>query len=181
MCGRRSAAIRRSSSPSARAATGRSAAWRRRSAHRTLRLKRERLGPLTLDGLAPGQWRYLTGAELERLRASVGLSAGRSAESRPAPPPGAHPARGALRPYSTLQPWPKKRDPRADRCTADGPLAPRPANGRRPPLRRSRQRVAAARSPLACARPERCFYGPGRASATPQNSFRERQENQDLR
>ena len=42
--------------------------------HRTLRLKRERLGPLTLDGLAPGQWRYLTAAELERLRASVGLS-----------------------------------------------------------------------------------------------------------
>lgn len=42
--------------------------------HRTLRLKRERLGPLALDGLTPGQWRYLTAAELERLRASVGLS-----------------------------------------------------------------------------------------------------------
>lgn len=41
--------------------------------HRTLRLKRERFGPLTIEGLAPGQWRYLTEQELSQLRQQLGL------------------------------------------------------------------------------------------------------------
>lgn len=35
--------------------------------HRTLRLKRERFGPLCIEGLAPGEWRYLTDKELAAL------------------------------------------------------------------------------------------------------------------
>lgn len=41
--------------------------------HRTLRLKRERIGPLSVEGLAPGKWRYLTERELERLYEMLGL------------------------------------------------------------------------------------------------------------
>lgn len=41
--------------------------------HKTLRLKRERLGPLTVGDLRPGEWRYLTGAELAALRRQLGL------------------------------------------------------------------------------------------------------------
>ncbi len=35
--------------------------------HRTLRLKREKYGPLELDGMKPGEWRYLTEEEIESL------------------------------------------------------------------------------------------------------------------
>lgn len=35
--------------------------------HRTLRLKREKFGPLTLGTLKPGEWRYLTDAEFDAL------------------------------------------------------------------------------------------------------------------
>ena len=35
--------------------------------HRTLRLKREKYGPLELDGMKPGEWRYLTEEESESL------------------------------------------------------------------------------------------------------------------
>ncbi|MCL2696023.1 MAG: rRNA pseudouridine synthase [Clostridiales bacterium] len=35
--------------------------------HKTLRLKREAYGPLTLGALRPGQWRYLTDSEIEQL------------------------------------------------------------------------------------------------------------------
>lgn len=41
--------------------------------HKTLRLKRERLGPLTVGSLRPGEWRYLTEAELAALRRQLGL------------------------------------------------------------------------------------------------------------
>lgn len=41
--------------------------------HKTLRLKRERLGPLMVGDLRPGEWRYLTGAELAALRRQLGL------------------------------------------------------------------------------------------------------------
>ena len=41
--------------------------------HRTLRLKRERFGPLTLGDLKSGQCRILTAEELAALRSSVGL------------------------------------------------------------------------------------------------------------
>jgi 23S rRNA pseudouridine2457 synthase len=34
----------------------------------TLRLVRVRIGPLSLEGLQPGQWRHLTAAEVNRLR-----------------------------------------------------------------------------------------------------------------
>ncbi len=34
----------------------------------TLRLVRVRIGPLSLEGLQPGQWRHLTAAEVKRLR-----------------------------------------------------------------------------------------------------------------
>ncbi len=37
----------------------------------TLRLVRVAIGPLTIDGLQPGQWRDLTSAELQRLRAAL--------------------------------------------------------------------------------------------------------------
>lgn len=46
--------------------------------HPVLRLERLRMGPLTLEGLEPGQWRPLTPPELEELRASAGIG--------PAPP-----------------------------------------------------------------------------------------------
>lgn len=41
--------------------------------HRTLRLKRERFGPVTLGELKPGQTRRLEGQELEALRKALGL------------------------------------------------------------------------------------------------------------
>ncbi len=39
--------------------------------HPTLRLVRAAIGPLTLAGLAPGQWRELDGGELEALKESI--------------------------------------------------------------------------------------------------------------
>ena len=39
--------------------------------HRTLRLKREGYGPLTLGELRSGQWRYLTEKEISELLASA--------------------------------------------------------------------------------------------------------------
>ncbi|MDO4572325.1 MAG: pseudouridine synthase [Clostridia bacterium] len=41
--------------------------------HRTLRLKRERFGPLALGDLKPGEYRRLTEAEAARLRGECGL------------------------------------------------------------------------------------------------------------
>ena len=41
--------------------------------HRTLRLKRERLGPLTLGNLQPGQWRRLSDREIATLMRALGL------------------------------------------------------------------------------------------------------------
>lgn len=41
--------------------------------HRTLRLKRERFGPLSLGGLKPGEYRVLTEAELATLYSALGL------------------------------------------------------------------------------------------------------------
>jgi len=41
--------------------------------HRTLRLKRERFGPLTLGTLQPGQWRRLTEDEIALLERKLGL------------------------------------------------------------------------------------------------------------
>ena len=41
--------------------------------HRTLRLKRERFGPLTLGELQPGQWRRLTEEEIRVLERKLGL------------------------------------------------------------------------------------------------------------
>ena len=41
--------------------------------HRTLRLKRERLGPLTLGNLQPGQWRRLSDGEIATLMRALGL------------------------------------------------------------------------------------------------------------
>ena len=43
----------------------------------TLRLVRWAVGPLTLHGLQPGQWRYLTPSEETRLRRLLGLPARR--------------------------------------------------------------------------------------------------------
>lgn len=54
----------------------------------TLRLVRVAIGPLVLDGLAPGAWRFLTDDEVTRLRAESGLDAtddARPRTSRPAP------------------------------------------------------------------------------------------------
>ena len=42
--------------------------------HKTLRLKRERLGPLTLGALPAGQWRFLTEEEIDLLERALGLS-----------------------------------------------------------------------------------------------------------
>ncbi|HHY88007.1 MAG TPA: pseudouridine synthase [Chloroflexi bacterium] len=42
----------------------------------TLRLVRVAIGPLTLDGLAPGEWRELTGLEKQVLLRSTGLRRG---------------------------------------------------------------------------------------------------------
>lgn len=41
--------------------------------HRTLRLKRERFGPLTLGELQPGQWRRLSEAEIKTLERKLGI------------------------------------------------------------------------------------------------------------
>lgn len=41
--------------------------------HRTLRLKRERFGPLSLGGLKPGEYRILTDAELDALYTALGV------------------------------------------------------------------------------------------------------------
>lgn len=41
--------------------------------HRTLRLKRERFGPLSLGTLAPGEWRKLSDEEIKRLENALGL------------------------------------------------------------------------------------------------------------
>jgi pseudouridine synthase len=39
--------------------------------HRVMRLRRTRIGPLSLGGLKPGQWRALTEAEVGQLKAAV--------------------------------------------------------------------------------------------------------------
>lgn len=44
--------------------------------HRTLRLKRERFGTLSLGSMKPGEWRYLTAYELASLRELLGLTDG---------------------------------------------------------------------------------------------------------
>jgi 23S rRNA pseudouridine2457 synthase len=41
--------------------------------HPTLRLVRIAIGPITLDNLQPGDWRDLEGAELKKLRSSLGF------------------------------------------------------------------------------------------------------------
>ena len=41
--------------------------------HRTLRLKRERFGPLSLRTLAPGEWRKLSDEEIKKLENALGL------------------------------------------------------------------------------------------------------------
>lgn len=41
--------------------------------HRTLRLKRERFGPLALGELQPGQWRRLSEAEIKTLERKLGI------------------------------------------------------------------------------------------------------------
>ena len=41
--------------------------------HRTLRLKRERFGPLSLGTLAPGEWRKLSDEEMKKLENALGL------------------------------------------------------------------------------------------------------------
>lgn len=48
--------------------------------HPTLRLVRVRIGPLTLTGLAPGQWRELTEEELQALRQAFHSAAGGAPE-----------------------------------------------------------------------------------------------------
>jgi pseudouridine synthase len=53
--------------------------------HRVRRLRRVRLGPLTLAGLPPAASRDLTPAELARLRRALGLAAGEPAEAAKAP------------------------------------------------------------------------------------------------
>ena len=58
--------------------------------HPVRRLQRSRYGPLTADGLQPGEWRELTPAELAALRAEPG-SAEPEAASPPAPTPAAEP------------------------------------------------------------------------------------------
>jgi 23S rRNA pseudouridine2457 synthase len=50
----------------------------------TLRLVRVAIGPLTLDGLDPGDWRNLTPAEVEQLRAVVRPPAARRSSRGPA-------------------------------------------------------------------------------------------------
>ena len=41
--------------------------------HRTLRVKRERFGPLSLGTLAPGEWRKLSDEEIKKLENALGL------------------------------------------------------------------------------------------------------------
>ncbi|MDO4342379.1 MAG: pseudouridine synthase [Eubacteriales bacterium] len=41
--------------------------------HRTLRLKRERFGPLSLGTLAPGEWRKLSDEEIKKIENALGL------------------------------------------------------------------------------------------------------------
>lgn len=53
--------------------------------HPTLRLVRERVGPIGFDGLSPGEWQPLDQGEVERLRTSL-----RSAESTSRPANGRH-------------------------------------------------------------------------------------------
>lgn len=50
--------------------------------HPVLRLVRIRLGPLTLRGLAPGRWRYLTPREVQALRQAAGGRATRRLAGR---------------------------------------------------------------------------------------------------
>lgn len=72
--------------------------------HPTLRIVRVAIGPLTLHGLQPGQWRDLTPEELTTLRNALGLNqdAGRAAgdasaeQRRPRAP-----REGARRPHTT--------------------------------------------------------------------------------
>ncbi|MBE3588738.1 MAG: rRNA pseudouridine synthase [Thermoanaerobacteraceae bacterium] len=59
--------------------------------HPVRRLKRTALGPLTLQGLKPGQYRFLTPAEVALLRRAAGLNAG------PVPVPEPSPGNGQSR------------------------------------------------------------------------------------
>ncbi|MEZ5244208.1 MAG: pseudouridine synthase [Acidimicrobiales bacterium] len=56
--------------------------------HPTLRLVRERIGPIGLDGLSPGEWQPLTDGERDALRASLSASGSSSRRGSARPPRG---------------------------------------------------------------------------------------------
>lgn len=92
--------------------------------HAVRRLRRVRLGPLTLAGLAPAAYRPLTAAELTRLRRMLGLEPGRPTHEQAEPPAAGEP-----------QPAPPAPQPRAPGQPPDsGPsreTARRPAQATR--------------------------------------------------
>jgi 16S rRNA U516 pseudouridylate synthase RsuA-like enzyme len=56
--------------------------------HPTLRLLRERIGPIELDGLSPGEWQPLTDGERDALRASLSAAGSSSRRESGRPRPG---------------------------------------------------------------------------------------------
>lgn len=120
--------------------------------HKVMSLTRVAVGPITLRGLRPGEWRPLSPPEIEDLRrAAAGLPtrggpSSRASSDRPARPPSRGPARyatgaGRPAPVGGAAGGPSGGGPRpggGPPKRADGPMegGPRPAGG--PPKRASR-------------------------------------------
>src|SRR5262249_48888599 len=68
--------------------------------HPARHLERTRLGPLTLRGVKPGHWRFLTAAEVEKLREAAHTTGD---ETSSPPPPSPRP-RAARPPHPTSMP-----------------------------------------------------------------------------
>jgi len=102
--------------------------------HPTLRLVRVAIGPLTLDGLQPGEWRDLADAELQALKGALNRG-GTDAARDPKPD-------GRGRPFGRLKACPERSaGAGADRGGADRALPepyPRTRSGRPVPEQRDR-------------------------------------------
>ncbi len=127
--------------------------------HKVMTLTRVAVGPITMRGLKPGGWRFLTANEVDLLR--------RVADGMPVPP-------GRYGVAHDLPPQQPTRGPRAAARQGHArPDGPPPREGQRPPLRRENQ--TGPRPPQAGRPP-----GPGSRHPMPPRQDERRPERRDF-